>query len=361
MFLYLLERSSRGWLLGLAAYALCTVFLFSDLYRDFVDAKIVFAFLVLIDVICVAVRWYWPPLPANDKPVAEEPLLETAEKQEKQEKSKYTVRFEDKEPTVHVGKADNIFVWRTDIWKETQELASQYPVEPSEKIVYDPAFVAEKRFDATEITVENIDTIVSGRALQDAGLNPLLLNFADDRFAGGSVETGSGAQEESLFRRTNLCQTLLQDEFYPILDNEAVYSPGVTVFRDTEDNDNIVLDAVWQSAFIALPGIHNPQLVDGQLSESDSERLKQKIELIMQIGYKKGHDALVLGALGCGAWHNPPQHVAQLFKEVLANWTGRFKKIVFACLEVGEGGAIVKNRRSGPTNFEVFSECFSSV
>jgi uncharacterized protein (TIGR02452 family) len=187
----------------------------------------------------------------------------------------------------------------------------------------------------------------------------LLLNFADDRFAGGSVDTGSGAQEESLFRRTNLCQTLLQDEFYPILDNEAVYSPNVTVFRDTEENDNVVLDAVWQNAFIALPGIHNPQLVDGHLNDSDVERLKQKIELILQIGYKKGHDSLVLGALGCGAWRNPPQHVAQLFKEVLLKWTGRFKKIVFACLEVGEGGAIVKNRRSGPTNFEVFSECFS--
>ena len=35
-----------------------------------------------------------------------------------------------------------------------------------------------------------------------------------------------------------------------------------------------------------------------------------------QTALAHGHDAVVLGAFGCGAFRNPAQHVSQLFKEV---------------------------------------------
>ncbi len=31
----------------------------------------------------------------------------------------------------------------------------------------------------------------------------------------------------------------------------------------------------------------------------------------------KGHDAIVLSAFGCGAFGNPPEHIATLFKEII--------------------------------------------
>lgn len=47
------------------------------------------------------------------------------------------------------------------------------------------------------------------------------------------------------------------------------------------------------------------------------EPIKNKIRTIFRIGLIHGHDSLVLGALGCGAFRNPPRHVARLFHEVM--------------------------------------------
>jgi uncharacterized protein (TIGR02452 family) len=250
----------------------------------------------------------------------------------------------------------NIFIFRTDVWKETQAMADKYPFLPSEKIMFERGFTVERKYDGTDVTVEDIDSIEAGRELINMGLNPLVLNFADDKFAGGAVEVGSGAQEESLFRRTNLCLTLLQD-FYPIRQNEAVYTPMATVFRDVEGNKNRVLEEAYPLAFVAVPGIHNPRLTaEGRLGDVDEEVLRHKVRLIFQVGAKGGHDSLVLGALGCGAWRNPPEHVAEIFKEVLIKYRGMFKKIVFACLNFGEGGYVRGGAGAGRvSNFDVFT------
>jgi uncharacterized protein (TIGR02452 family) len=43
----------------------------------------------------------------------------------------------------------------------------------------------------------------------------------------------------------------------------------------------------------------------------------------------------VLGAFGCGAFENPPEHMAELFKEVFAEgeFLNRFKVIVFSIID----------------------------
>ena len=55
----------------------------------------------------------------------------------------------------------------------------------------------------------------------------------------------------------------------------------------------------------------------------------------------------VLGAMGCGAFQNPPSEVARIYKEVLeeTEWNGVFDEIVFAVLDTrGEGNyAIFRN------------------
>jgi len=45
-----------------------------------------------------------------------------------------------------------------------------------------------------------------------------------------------------------------------------------------------------------------------------------------------GHDSLVLGAIGCGAFNNPADEVCNLFKEVISNYGILFKEIVFAVM-----------------------------
>lgn len=67
---------------------------------------------------------------------------------------------------------------------------------------------------------------------------------------------------------------------------------------------------------------------------------KRKIRTILRIALDNNHTKLVLGALGCGAFKNPPSHVARLFKEVLEEpeFIGAFEEICFAILDDGNSG-----------------------
>ena len=62
--------------------------------------------------------------------------------------------------------------------------------------------------------MKDIDCLVACKHLIDASNNPVVLNLADILVPGGCVESGSGTQEESIFRRSNITKTLMP-EFYP--------------------------------------------------------------------------------------------------------------------------------------------------
>jgi uncharacterized protein (TIGR02452 family) len=71
------------------------------------------------------------------------------------------------------------------------------------------------------------------------------------------------------------------------------------------------------------------------LSDEQIEPTKEKIRTILRIAGKYSHDSLVLGAFGCGAFANPPNHIATLFKEVFLEneFSGTFKYVVFSIFE----------------------------
>ena len=87
-----------------------------------------------------------------------------------------------------------------------------------------------------------------------------------------------------------------------------------------------------------------------RLSEPMVARTKDKIRTILRICAANGQTNLVLSAFGCGAFCNPPKHMAELFKEILNadEFCGVFRKIVFAI----KGGSFMK--RKG--NYKPFAE-----
>lgn len=244
----------------------------------------------------------------------------------------------------------------TNVWKDTRVGASSFPVKPSVKVIHEKLSILPVIYDTTCTEVTTEDTLVAGKRLVDAGLNPLILNFADDMEAGGVVDNGNSAQEESLWRRTNLCATQLQ-EFYPLrtAPQECVYSPLVTVFKDTEENDCAALTTPWTAAFIAVPGLKYPAInSQKKVCPQDMNLMREKIELIFQVGKRGGHDSLVLGALGCGVWRAPPQHVAEIMREVCNTYKGVFKHITIACLTT-------RGPAANNSNYTVFSNVFGDV
>jgi uncharacterized protein (TIGR02452 family) len=206
----------------------------------------------------------------------------------------------------------------------------------------------------TVIKVVDDDTLKAAKDLIDEGFSPAVLNMASFASPGGGVLNGSAAQEENLFRRTDLCQYLYlfhdatiksfpnkkgfkRKERYPLsLHHGGIYSVCVSVFKDTEKNNYELLDEPYLVDVITMAAIKNPNLgKDNKMTEKDINITKEKIRDILYLGILHGKDSLVLSAFGCGAYKNPPEEVAELFKEVIneEGLKGAFKKIVFAVLD----------------------------
>jgi uncharacterized protein (TIGR02452 family) len=101
------------------------------------------------------------------------------------------------------------------------------------------------------------------------------------------------------------------------------------VFKAAEEQDWAPMEPI-PFAFIACPALKRPGLIDGRLSDGDADTFKKKMRLVLQTAYLYGHDTVILGAWGTGAWCCPPTHVAELFAEVLADCDGAFRTVCFA-------------------------------
>ncbi len=221
---------------------------------------------------------------------------------------------------------------------------------------------AEARVD-----VVNADCIDVTCDLVRQGFNPVMLNMASRRSPGGGVLNGARAQEETLFRRSNLCVSLyqfdgyhagllgipLREGRYPMGYNDAgIYSGCVMFFRSGVSEDYALMDEPFECAVVSAAAISHPDLTrDGRLADWAAKAMAEKIRNVLRIGLAHGHDAIVLGAWGCGAFANPPDHVAELFSQVIAEseFRQKYRLIRFA---------IIEDHNSSGRNFTAFEKVF---
>lgn len=208
------------------------------------------------------------------------------------------------------------------------------------------------------VIIQN-DCLKEALKLKELGLNPILLNMANRKIPGSGLIRG-GTQEDALFRRTTLflslyqfyknyhkdclpfledgiCRIKQQESQYPISEDLGViYSSGIYVFRDDEETGYRYLNSPSQISIISTAGIYHPKLTgNNRLNVFDEIRLSEKIRTIFRIAIMHNHDSMVLGALGCGAFANPPEHVAEIFHRILneEEFSNQFVSIVFAIID----------------------------
>ena len=225
------------------------------------------------------------------------------------------------------------------------------------------------RFDSTIVRVTVDDSLNAAHKLVGEGKEPCVLNMANRQLPGGGVLNGAGAQEENLFRRSDYYRFLyifkpnLAEKYglepdakhhYPLdRDFGGIYADGVTVFRSDEKNGYALLSQPYKVAMVAVAAINQPEVVDDRISPELVLPTINKIRTILRIAYMNGHHHLVLSAFGCGAFENPPHHMAELFKGVLQEdeFRNRFAEIVFAILKRDE----TENKKG---NYESFRDVF---
>ncbi len=190
----------------------------------------------------------------------------------------------------------------------------------------------QEGFELTKIQVSNETTIGAILRLNEQGLRPLSLNFANGVEPGGGFLRGARAQEEAICRVSSLYWTLQGDAMYlhhsyrHAVDSTdwAILSPQVPVFRSETGS---LFDTPLLADFITCAAPYTPTV--GQPTAGDL--LRNRIHRVFAIAKAYGYSSLILGAWGCGAFGNDPNRTARDFREAIeGDFNGQFASIVFA-------------------------------
>ena len=220
--------------------------------------------------------------------------------------------------------------------------------------------------------------VVSGKRSYEAAQNydgkkTCVLNFASSVSPGGGVKNGSSAQEESLCRCSTLYFTLdspqMMTKFYlphrkagsTLYNDDIIYTPAITVFKSDTDFPEMLPESEWYKVDVltcAAPNLRDHDIYDpysdhtsgaGSLSTEELQALIEKrVRRIFEVAAYEENEVLILGAFGCGAFRNPPELVAEVFRKVTEEYLYRFEIIEFA----------VYCRGTETENYLAFSKAF---
>lgn len=188
--------------------------------------------------------------------------------------------------------------------------------------------------------MQNETTLKAAKRLADLGHRVVALNFASAKHPGGGFLGGARAQEESLARSSGLYATLVDNPMYEyhrqrgggLYSDYTIYSPSVPVFR-TDEGD--LLEQPWTCSFISCPAINAKVVMtrDRRARPTIQRLMAARIEKVLAVATAHGHDTLVLGAWGCGAFGNSSEDIAGLFAQTLLDdgpFATTFRQVVFA-------------------------------
>jgi len=215
------------------------------------------------------------------------------------------------------------------------------------KTEYAPFDTKNRKYPSTLVRIVNADTIDFARALLDRykseGLDRkvIALNMANQFTPGGGFVKGRLAQEEALCFRTALYSQLDKKEYEGpngFGDFTASIQLDVPVLRRGMDEGFAFLkpEERWNMDFVTLAGYDRHKLPKEEqkapLSPEQYAGVHTKVSAILAAAAHADADTVILGALACGAFANPPEQIAQIFEKVLRNFAGVFERVYFAIL-----------------------------
>lgn len=208
--------------------------------------------------------------------------------------------------------------------------------------------------------------VATGRLTRESGTCCAVLNMANAFCPGGAYVEGTAAQEENLFRRTDAHFSVLPDDMDP---HTELYLPHASarlsahagrVYLDTktprvcvrgpEDRGRADLGYAWLPDDEVFPFFElraaAEDLRDGR--PFDEHEARRRIEAQLHTLAEAQVTHAVLSAFGCGAFMNPAERVAALYRGALARHPGSLREVVFAVYAPGYG----------PDNFTPFARAF---
>ncbi|KAI1112563.1 hypothetical protein F5Y14DRAFT_421553 [Nemania sp. NC0429] len=238
-----------------------------------------------------------------------------------------------------------------------------------------PATIEVTNEDTLNAAIRLLHSHRGGSSDGDEQSRPAVLNFANSRNPGGGWMNGAMAQEEAICYRSSLALSLNPD-LYPLRKDEGIYSRYVLVMREdmSSGHHQIAVEPARLPvvSVLTIAALRNPEIRTFQLRTShvvagepdmirettrdkhvfrhdhDRDITKGKMRLALRMAARHGHRKLVLGALGCGVFGNPPEDIAHCWLSVLREdeFAGnRWSDVCFAVYDPNREG-----------NYEIFRD-----
>lgn len=196
-----------------------------------------------------------------------------------------------------------------------------------------------------------------------------VLNMANAYVPGGAYVEGAVAQEENMFRRTDCHFSVGRDEYDAVSDQ---YLPATTrllsasegvvyldvkqprvCIRGPEDRSRGDLGYAWLPDDEIFPFFElrsaAQDLRDG--TPFDPGEARKRIAAQLDTVRAHGLRHVVLGASGCGAFRNPADEVARIYRQEIELRARDFSVVAFAIFAAGYG----------PDNFTPFARIFADA
>ncbi|MBK7778642.1 MAG: DUF2263 domain-containing protein [Sandaracinaceae bacterium] len=210
--------------------------------------------------------------------------------------------------------------------------------------------------------------VATARLTRETGTCCAVLNMANAFCPGGAYVEGTPAQEENLFRRTDCHFAVAREDLDP---RSELYLPHVTALLSARDG-RVYLDTGTPRVCVRGPEERGREdLGYGWLSEDevfpfyelraaavdlrdgthfDEREAQRRIEAQLHTLAEAHVTHAVLSAFGCGAFLNPAERVAVLYREALSSHGGALREVVFAVYAPGYG----------PDNYTPFARAFGA-
>lgn len=199
-----------------------------------------------------------------------------------------------------------------------------------------------------EITGETT-TAAAIRVTRQSSEKVLALVFASAKNPGGGFEGSAKAQEEDLARQSALvpCQRTAFGYYEAnrtcsskLYTDHCIYSPQVPFFRD--DSGALIPKFLLSTVTAPAP---NVGALDSKDTRYVDDTLRRRAGYILSIAAHHQYRTLILGAWGCGVFHNSPERVAAVWDDWLRSphFVGKFDRVIFA---VYERGKVKPNQRA---------------
>lgn len=210
---------------------------------------------------------------------------------------------------------------------------------------------------------------VTAALTREVGERFAVLNMANAFVPGGAYVEGTAAQEENMFRRTDCHFRIDDDEYDRAADRYRAAStrrlcahdgavqldvrhPRVCI-RGREDRSRTDLGYAWHRDDEVFPFFElraaAQDLRDGTAFDPREARRRIAAQLDTLVAHGVRH--AVLGAFGCGAFCNPAEAVAAIYRAEIEARRTAFVRLVFAVFAAGYG----------PDNFAPFARILAGT